>query len=142
ADLRADGDALRVRKRPYAHLWREAEHAAERGLPRAGLRRGDVRARMPPGRARSAARARSTGAANAEPRRPRPGRRPAVLVEEPARVLQARPAALGPAGRRAGALRGAGATRRRAREPDLVRRRWAALVCVGPDRLRRARNGR
>ena len=42
-DRRADADALRLRERAHARVRREAEPAAERGLPRARLRRGDVR---------------------------------------------------------------------------------------------------
>src|SRR5205814_1010759 len=105
------------------------------------VRRGDVRAGVPARRARRAARARPARAANAEPRRQRSRRRAAVLVEEPARVLPARGAALGAAGRGAIAVRGLVATRGRAREPDLVRRRRAAFVRVGADRLGRPGGG-
>ena len=76
-----------------------------------GLRRGDVRAGVRARRARGTARARPARAAAAQPRRPRPRRRPAVLVEEPARVLPARGAALGQARRGSRELEGPGAAR-------------------------------
>ena len=39
-------DALRLRARPHGRPRREGEPAADEGVPRAGLRRGDVRARV------------------------------------------------------------------------------------------------
>ena len=62
-DRGADEDALRLRERPHGHLRREAQHAADEGVPRAGLRRGDVRARVPGRRARGEARHRPARAA-------------------------------------------------------------------------------
>ena len=137
-DGRADADALRLRERPHRPLAGQDQHAADEGVPRAGLRRGHVRARVPARRAR--------GEAGPRPARdPAPelralDRRPAVLVEEPDGVLQARRAALAAARRGAREERGAVEARRRAREPGLVRRRRAALLRVGAGRLRRARD--
>ena len=139
ADLRADRDALRLRERAHADVRHEAEPAAERGLPRARLRRRHVRARVRARRARRSPGARPARAAAAQPRRQRPGRRPAVLVQEAARVLRPRRRALGAARSGARELRRADPARHRAREPDLVRRRRAALVRVGARRLRRPR---
>ena len=96
-----------------------------------GLRRGDVRPRVPARRARRGARRRPARAAPAELRRRRHDRRPAVLVEEPAGVLPPRRAALGAAGRGARALGRDLEARRRAGQPDLVRRRRAALATPG-----------
>ena len=73
-DLRADGDALRLRERAHADLRSKAEHAPECRLSRPRLRRGNVRPRVRPRRAgrkarsRPARRARS-GTAAAGPRR-------------------------------------------------------------------------
>ncbi len=53
---RADESALRLRERPHRPLAREDQHAADEGLPGTRFRRGDVRARVPPGRARGAPR--------------------------------------------------------------------------------------
>ena len=139
ADLRADRDALRLRERPHADVRHEAEPAAERGLPRARLRRGHVRARVRARRAGRSPGARPARAAAAQPRGQRPGRRPAVLVQEPARVLRPRRRALGPPRGGARELRRPRSPRHRAREPDLVRRRRAALLRLGARRLRRPR---
>ena len=73
----------------------EAQLRPDGRFPRARLRRGHVRPRMPARRARCEARTRPARAAAAQPRRRRPPRRPSVLVEEPARVLPARRAPLG-----------------------------------------------
>ena len=62
-DRRADADALRLRERAHDDARREAEHAAERRLPRPRVRRGHVRARVPARRARREARARPARAA-------------------------------------------------------------------------------
>src|SRR5207253_227708 len=70
--------------------------------PCTGLRRGDVRARVPDRRARREARAGSAGAAPQEPRERQ--RREAVLVEEPDAVLRAHAEALGSARPGAGEL--------------------------------------
>ena len=66
ADGRADAAALRVRERAHGRARREAEPAADGGLPRAGLRRGHVGARVPARQARGAARDRPAGAAEAQ----------------------------------------------------------------------------
>ena len=63
-DGRADGAPLRLRERPARGARREAEHRADESVPRAGLRRGHVRARVPDGRAGGA-----TGFGSAEARR-------------------------------------------------------------------------
>src|SRR5205814_1857561 len=83
-------DAVRLRERPHDELRRQAEHAAERGVPRARLRRGHVRARVSVGRARGEARRRPARAATTELRRLGPHRRASVLVEEPRRALPSR----------------------------------------------------
>ena len=101
ADRRPDADALRLRERPHGALARQDQHAPDEGVPRAGLRRGDVRARMHPRRARGQAGQGSARDPEAELRAL--GRRPAVFVEEPDGVLQARRAALAAARRGAGA---------------------------------------
>ena len=62
-DRRPDEDALRLRERPHCHLRRAAQHAADEGVPRARLRRGDVRPRVPDRRARGQARRRPARAA-------------------------------------------------------------------------------
>ena len=139
ADGRPDAAALRLRERAHRPLPGEAQHAADEGVPRAGLRRGDVRARVPARRARGEAR---PGLARAAaPQLRELVRRQAVLVEEPDGVLQPRRAALAAARPGARAQRGAVEARSRPREPDLVRRRRPALVRVGAARLRRARDG-
>ena len=80
-----------VRTLEYA---REAEHAADEGVPRAGLRRGHVRPRVPARRARGEARRRPARDPAAQLRALDRGRR-LVLVEEPDGVLRARGEALG-----------------------------------------------
>ena len=74
---------------------REAQPAADEGVPRARVRRGHVRARVPARRARGEARARPARAAPPQPRRGRPGRRQPLLRQGAPRVLPARRAALG-----------------------------------------------
>ena len=91
----ADADALRLPEREDDDARREGQHAADAAVPRAGLRRGHVRARVPARRARGEARPRPARAAPPQPRRPRARRRAAVQRQEPGRVLPARRAALG-----------------------------------------------
>jgi hypothetical protein len=86
---------------------------------------------VPARRALGSAGDRSLGAANPEPRGQRPRGGAALLVEEPARVLPARRAALGATGGGASPVRRHVAARGRAREPDLVRGRRPAFVRVG-----------
>ena len=69
-----------------------------------GLRRGDVRARVPARRARREARPRPARAAAPQPRRHDARRRPPVQRQEPDRVLPPRRAALGAPARGARAL--------------------------------------
>ena len=138
ADRRPDAAALRLRERAHRPLPGEDQHAADEGVPRARLRRGDVRARVPARRARGEARPRLARAA--APQLRELVRRQAVLVEEPDGVLPPRRAALAAARPGARAERGAVEARRRPREPDLVRRRRSALVRLGAARLRRARD--
>ena len=127
---------------------RTTTHGARVNLPpmrafRApGLRRGHLRARVPPRRARRPARAGPARAAAREPRRGRPARGAAVLREEPARVLPARGAALGAPARGARPLDRQGQVRRRPRVADLVRRRRPAELRLGADRLGRTRGRR
>ena len=66
-------------------LRRAAQHAADEGIPRAGVRRGDVRARVPGRRARRPARHRPARAAAPQLRELE--RRHAVLLQEPRGVL-------------------------------------------------------
>ena len=61
----ADADALRVRERQDDDVRREDQPAADEGVPRARVRRGDVRARGAAGRARGQARRRPARAAPA-----------------------------------------------------------------------------
>ena len=98
-DRGPDADALRVRQRAHDDVRREAEHAADEGVPRARLRRGDVRARVPARRARREARPRPARAAAPQPRARRE-RRHAVLVEAPARSATAAPSRTGSGGTR------------------------------------------
>ena len=72
---------------------REAEHAADEGVPRAGFRRGDVRPRVPARRARGEARHRP--ARDPAPQLRALDRRTVLLLEEPDGVLRARGDALG-----------------------------------------------
>ena len=101
-----------------------------------GLRRGDVRARVPGRRARRPARHRPARAAAPQLRELERGH--AVLLQEPRGLLPARGAALGAAARGARAVRRRLEARRRDGEPDLVRRRRASLLRVGAARLRTA----
>ena len=123
-------------------LRREAQPAAERRVPRAGLRRGHVRrsSACSTSSRRSSTSTRSScgGATTPTPTR----RRPPVLVEAPARVLPPRRAVVGAPRRGARPLARDRGARRRAREPDLVRRRRPALVRLDPRRLGRPRDGR
>ena len=116
----------------------EGQHTADEGVPRAGLRGRHVRSRVPARRARREAGQGSARDPASELRAL--DRRPAVLVEEPDGVLQARRAALAAARRGAGEERWAVEARGRACEPGLVRRRRPALVRLGAGRLRRARD--
>ena len=68
---RADADALRVPEREDDDLRREAQPAADEGVPRAGLRRRHVRPRGAARRARGEARPRPARAAAAQPHRRR-----------------------------------------------------------------------
>ena len=138
-DRGADADALRLRERPHRHVRRAAQHAADEGVPRARLRRGDVRARVPGRRARGEARRRPARAAAPQLRELERGH--AVLLQEPRGLLPPRRAALGAAARGALAVRRRLEARRRDGEPDLVRRRRASLLRVGAARLRRPRDG-
>ena len=70
-----------MRERAHRLLRREDQHAADEAVPRARLRRGDVRARVPDRRARGEARHRPVRAAAEELRGLE--QRHAVLVEEP-----------------------------------------------------------
>ena len=63
---RADADALRLRQRAHGPPRREDQHAADEGVPRAGFRGGNVRARVLDRRARCEARTRSARAAAQE----------------------------------------------------------------------------
>ena len=74
-----------------------------------------------------------------QPQRFRPRGRPAVLLQEPDRVLPARRAALGAPPRSAFASRRTLEARRRPGQPDLVRRRRPALLRLGTHRRRTAR---
>ena len=67
----ADADALRVPEREDGDARREGQHAADAAVPRAGLRRGHVRARVPARRARGEARPRPARAAAPQLRRHR-----------------------------------------------------------------------
>ena len=67
----ADADALRLPEREDDDPRREDQPAADAGVPRPGLRRGHLRARVPARRARGAARPRPARAAAPQPRRPR-----------------------------------------------------------------------
>src|SRR5262249_26727636 len=107
------------------------DSAADGRVPRAGLRRGHVRARMRSRRARGQARPRPARAAPPQPRRPRPDGRAALLRQGADGVLLARRAAMGAQARRACSLRGSLEARRRDRDSALVRRRRPALVRVG-----------
>ena len=135
-DRRSDGDALRLRERADLRVRREAEHRADEGVPRARLRRGHLRARVPDRRARREARPRSARSSVAATT-PTTTRSTAVLLEEPARVLSPGAAPLGD--RRDGPrpLEGRVEARRRDGQPDLVRRRRPAVLRVGADRRRR-----
>ena len=135
-DRGADANALRLRERPHRHLRRQAQHAADEGVPRARLRRGDVRPRVSHRRAGGEARRRPARAAAAQLRGLERGH--ALLVQEPRGLLPERRAALGAAARGAFAVRRGLEARRRDGEPDLVRRRRASLVRMGATRLRRA----
>ena len=103
-----------------------------------GLRRRDVRARVPDRRARGPARRRPARAAAPQLRGHERGH--AVLLEEPRGVLPQRRAALGAPARGARAVGCRLEARRRDGEPDLVRRRRASLLRVGAARLRRPRH--
>ena len=90
---------------------REGQHGPERRLPRPRLRRGHLRPRVPPRRAGGEARPRPARAPAAEPCRLGPGRRPPVLLQEPARVLPARRCRTGRGATRSGRARtGPGST--------------------------------
>ena len=80
-DGRADADALQLRERQHGRVRGQAQHAADEGVPRAGLRRGHVRPRVPDGRAGREARSRSARATPPQLRRPGCHGRTAVLVE-------------------------------------------------------------
>src|SRR5438552_4782915 len=99
---RSYANAVRVSKRQDRRPRREGEHAADESVPRAGIRRRNVRARVPDGRARGAARPRSARAPPPELRRL--DERQAVLLEEPDGVLQPRGETLGETRRGARAL--------------------------------------
>ena len=71
---RADADALRLRERQDHDLGGEDQPAADEGVPRPRVRRGDVRARVAARRARGPARHRPARAPPPQPREPR--RRP------------------------------------------------------------------
>ena len=118
---------------------RAAQPAADEGVPRAGLHRGDLRARVPARRARGEARRRPARAAPPQPRRHRARRRARVLEQEPARVLPPRRAALGAPPRGARPLDRHRQARRRAGLADLVRRRRPAELRLDPRRLERPR---
>ncbi len=75
SDRRPDADALRLRERPHRHPRREDQHAADEGVPRARLRRRDVRPRVPSRRARRQARHRSARAPPPQLRGSNEGRR-------------------------------------------------------------------
>ncbi len=77
----ADEDAVRVRQRAHGAPHGEDQHAADEGLPRARVRRRDVRARMPDRPAGPRARRRPARAAAQELRVVE--RRHALLLEEP-----------------------------------------------------------
>ena len=138
----ADADALRVPERQDDHVRREAQPAADEGVPRTRVRRRDVRPRSAARRARGEARRRSARAAAAQPHGARCRGRASVQRQEPARVLPARRAALGAQARGARALDRDGEARRRDGVADLVRRRRTAELRVDPRRLRRSRDGR
>ena len=127
---------------------RTVEYGAKLNIPpmaafRApGFVEGTFGARVPARQARSQARPRPARAASPQPRERRHDGRPAVLVEEPDGVLPPRRAALGAPHGSARALGRDVEARRRAREPDLVRRRRPAVVRVGARRLRRPRERR
>ena len=135
----ADTAPLRVRERAHRRARRQAEHPADGRVPRARLRRGNLVAGMRARQARGAAWRRPARAAEAQLRRGRRDGRTPVLLEGPDGVLPAGRAALGaapggprPLGRDLEARDGDG-------EPDLVRRRRAAQLCVGAPRLGRSR---
>ena len=136
-----DADALRVREREDHDLGGEDQPAADEGVPRAGVRRGDVRARVPARRARGEARHRPARAAPPQPREPRCRRRQAVQRQEPAGVLPPRRAALGAPPRGARTLDRDGQARRRDGVADLVRRRRPAELRLDARRLGRPRDG-
>ena len=77
-DRRADADALRLPEREDDDVRREDQPAADEGVPRAGLRRGHVRARGAARRARrrSSTSTRSSCAAATTPSTTRPTARP------------------------------------------------------------------
>ena len=141
-DGRPGAAALRLRQRAHRRARSQAESAADGGLPRARLRRGHVVARVPPGQARRPARGRPARAAEAELRARRHDGRPSVLLEGADGVLPASRAALGAPPRGARPLGRDLETRDGHGEPDLVRRRRPAELCVGPARLGRERERR
>ena len=143
---RADGRPcpapVRLRQRADRRARRQAESAADDGLPCTRLRRGHVVARVPPRQARRTARNRPAGAAKAQLRRRRHDGRPSLLLEGADGVLPASRAALGAPARGARALRRDLEARDGYGEPDLVRRRRPAELRVGPARLGRPRERR
>ena len=139
ADRGADAHALRLPERAHRDERRAAQPAADEGVPRARLHRGDVRARVPARRARREARRRPARAAPPQPRRHRAGRRERVLEQEPARVLPPRRAALGAPPRGARPLDRHRQARSRAGLADLVGRRRPAELRLDPRRLERPR---